>query len=101
MRYVTRRTRWVLIAVGLAVAIAAAVLLWPDTPEMFPMGTDRGSKTWVIQPGEVLSLSADEVHPDNVYRCAGDEGVNVEGATDGTATVFAEGRPGTSGCSPS
>jgi hypothetical protein len=35
---------------GIDIEFAAAVLLWPGQPEMFPIGTDRGSKTWVIQP---------------------------------------------------
>ena len=32
---------------------------------------ERGPKTWVVQPGETLTLSADEVQPNDSYSCPG------------------------------
>jgi hypothetical protein len=68
-------------------------------------------RTWVIQPGDTLTLTADEVGPDDLYRCEGKGGVNgtpdpghgvggsggfsVETASDGTVTLSCEpGPPG-------
>jgi hypothetical protein len=71
----------------------------------------RSGQTWVVQPGETLTLSADDVRPDDLYRCPGKGGVNgtpppgagvagsgglsVETALDGTVTAHCEpGPPG-------
>jgi hypothetical protein len=75
------------------------------------LSADRAPRTWVVQPGETLTLSADEVHPDDLYRCPGKGGVNgtpkpghgvggsggfsVETAPDGTVSAYCEpGPPG-------
>lgn len=50
----------------------------------------RGPKTWTIQLHETLTLPANEVHPDDVYRCEG-WGV-VDGTPDiGTAEISGSG----------
>jgi hypothetical protein len=71
----------------------------------------RGPKTRVVEPGEKLTLSADEVHPDDLYRCprkggvkgtpppglgvGNTRGLSVETALDGTVTAHCEpGPPG-------
>lgn len=53
-------------------------------------GGPRGPKTWTIQLHGMLTLPANEVHPDDVYRC---EGVGtVNGTPDlGTAKLGAHG----------
>jgi hypothetical protein len=38
-------------------------------------GNNREPKTWIIQPGETLRLSKDEVHPDDRWMCPGKGGV--------------------------
>ena len=68
--------------------------------------------TWVVQPGETLTIATDEVGPNDQYRCgkggidgtpgpgagvANTLGLSVETAIDGTVTVTCEpGQVGTS-----
>jgi hypothetical protein len=69
---VSTRARWALIATGLVIAfVIAAALIRPGQPEMFPMGRGRGPMTWVIRPGETVTLSADETDPADEYICSG------------------------------
>jgi hypothetical protein len=95
------RVRWAFVAAALAI-VAVAFMVG---------GNDREPKTWIIQPGETLRLSADEVIPDDRWRCPGKGGVNgtpepgrgvansggfqVETAADGTVTARCE--PGPAG----
>jgi hypothetical protein len=60
---VSTRTRWIATVSGLAIMIVVITVIVERS--------DRGPKTWIIRPGEELTLSADEVHPDDVYRCRG------------------------------
>ena len=60
--------RWTAAAAGLAIVIVVIIVMVEKS--------DRGPKTWMVRPGEELSLSADEVHADDLYRCQGKGGVN-------------------------
>jgi hypothetical protein len=103
------RLRWALLGVAAVVVIASVALYALDANLTLSSETDR--RTWVVQPGETLTLSADEVGPDDLYRCPGKGGVNgtpdrgtgvggsggfsVETADDGTVTAYCEpGPPG-------
>ncbi len=67
-----------------------------------------GRRTWSIQPGETVRLSADEVGPDDWYRCEGkgrvigtpepdrageSNGLWVNTAFDGTVTMYCDPGP--------
>jgi hypothetical protein len=107
---VTRRARWIVLGVVLVLVLGLAALYWFNRIPVTVMDSD-GPRTWVVQPGETLTLSADEVHPDDLYRCPGKGGVNgtpdrgtgvggsggvsVETASDGTVTLSCE--PGPAG----
>jgi hypothetical protein len=98
------RARLAFVAAALAAVMIVAVAFIVG-------GNDREPKMWIIQPGETLRLSADEVHPDDRWRCPGKGGVNgtpepgrgvansggfqVETAADGTVTARCE--PGPAG----
>lgn len=99
------RARWIVIDVVLVIVLGVVALY------LFNTNLQRGPKTWVVQPGETLTLSANEVHPDDLYRCPGKGGVNgtpdpghgvggsggfsLETASDGTVTLYCEpGPPG-------
>lgn len=98
------RARW-------ALGVASVTVLGIVAVSLFNTNLNRGPKTWVVQPGETLTLSADEVHPDDLYRCPGKGGVNgtpdpghgvggsggfsVATEDDGTVTAYCEpGPPG-------
>jgi hypothetical protein len=83
--------RWVAIAVGVALATLAALFLFNG---MLTTEAERSPRTWVVQPGDTLTLTADEIHADDRYRCTDDdEGVDIEFAADGSATVTCGGPP--------
>jgi hypothetical protein len=63
------RIRWTLISLAFAVLLTAAVVIFSGGPE-------RAPRTWVVQPGHRLVLSAEQVVPDDRYRCPGKGGVN-------------------------
>jgi hypothetical protein len=96
--------RWTLISLAFAVLLTAAVVI-------FSGGPTRAPKTWVVQPGQRIVLSADEVLPDDRYECprkggvigtpprghgvGGSGGISVETRPDGTVIASCEpGPPG-------
>ena len=98
------RIRWTLISLAFAVLLTAAVV-------MFGGGPERAPTTWVVQPGQRLVLSADEVRTDDVFRCpqeggvigtppldhgvGGSGGLSVRTESDGTVVASCEpGPPG-------
>jgi hypothetical protein len=97
------RARWASFAAAVAIVAIVAIAFMVG-------GRDREPKTWTIQPGETLRLSADEVLPEDRWRCTGKGGVNgtpepgrgvansggfqVETAADGTVTASCEPGPG-------
>ena len=89
-----------MIAVGLGalVVLVLIVFVWPALRTGPPEQTgraDRNAMTWVVRPGETLTLSAEEIHPDDAYMCSDtDIGVNLEVAADGSGTVYCGGPPG-------
>ena len=106
------RTRWIALGVALVVVLGlVALYVYKSRASFGTMDVEREPKTWVVQPGETLSLTADEVGPDDVYRCSGKGGVDstpdpgtsvtnsagitVEYGEDGIVTVTCEpGPPG-------
>ena len=54
---------------------------------LFNTNLKRGPKTWVVQPGETLTLSADEVHPDDEVICPGERAASSEHRTQNTESV--------------
>ena len=103
MADVSERARWVSVTVGAATLVIVAVAFMVG-------GSDREPKTWIIQPGETLRVSAGEVLPEDRWRCPGKGGVNgtpepghgvansggfqIETAPDGTVTATCEEGPG-------
>jgi hypothetical protein len=98
-----------LVVVGVVVMLGVVALFVFNA--VLTRGADRDPKTWVVQPGQTLTLSSDEVHSDDVYRCPGKGGVNgtpdpghgvggsggfsVETDPDGNVTAYCEpGPPG-------
>ena len=98
------RARWTVVVVGVAILVGLFV----------PMIVgDRAPKTWIVRPGETLTLPAGAAHPDDLYRCPGKGGVNgtpdpghgvggsggfgVETAADGTVTATCEPGPSCEG----
>ena len=65
MKDVSVRVRWAIFG-GVLVIVVILVLLSVREP---------GPRTWVVQPGQTLTLSADDVGPDDLYRCPGKGGV--------------------------
>ena len=100
---VSGRARWASVAAAVAIVVILTVAFMAG-------GSDREPKTWIIQPGEMLRVSADEVLPEDRWRCTGKGGVNgtpepghgvfnsggfgVETAADGTVTARCEPGPG-------
>ena len=106
IRPMSTRVRWTVVGGALLVVLGLVALLVLNYPR-----EQRGPKTWVVEPGETLTLSADEVHPDDLYRCprkggvkgtpppghgvAHSGGLSVETDVDGTVTAQCEpGPPG-------
>jgi len=114
------RARWIASAVALLIVLGVVGLylfnsnltMVPNMQgdEIHPSQTPE-PRTWIVQPGETLTLTADEVGPDDVHRCPGKGGVigtpdrghgvggsggfSVEAALDGTVTAYCEpGPPG-------
>jgi hypothetical protein len=102
------RARMFALGVVVLIVLGLAALYLFNTNLTTSREEERGPKTWVVQPGETLTLSADEVRPDDLYRCPGKGGVNgtpdpghgVGGsggfsvATDDDGTVTASCEPG-------
>jgi hypothetical protein len=94
----------------LVLVLGLAALYWFNTdPTGATVTETNGRQTWTIEPGDTVKLSADEVGPDDLYRCRGKGGVNgtpdpghgvggsggfsVSTAADGTVTLTCEPGP--------
>lgn len=66
--------RWiaVLVAILVVLGIVALYLFNTNLTGVSQLG-DEGARTWIIEPGETVTLSVDEVGPNDRYRCAGEE----------------------------
>jgi hypothetical protein len=96
---VSTRTRWAIVAAGLAIVVGLVTLYVFNAS----LTADRSPKTWVVQPDGALVLSSDRVEPDDRYECIGTGGVtgtpermdrvlgpggiSVDTAPDGTVTI--------------
>ena len=64
--------RWIVVGVALLMVLGLAALFLFNRIPVTVIDSD-GPRTWIIEPGETLTLSADELGPRNHYRCAGEE----------------------------
>ncbi len=101
--------RWIVLDVVLLLVIGLAALYWFNNLNDVTVEEVDGRRTWIIQPGDTVRLSSDEVGPDDWYRCEGkggyigtpepDHGIGdshglwVETAFDGTVTLYCEPGP--------
>lgn len=90
--------RWAVVIAGIAIAVMVAVVV---------ISGPREATTWIVQPGETLTLTADEVHADDLYRCPGKGGVNGTpppghgvGGSGGFSVVTQEDGTVTASCEP-
>ena len=100
-----RQPPWAAVVAGLMVIVVVAAAAFTIA------GNDRAPKRWIIQPGETLRLSADEViaedewvcpgkggvvgTPDPGYGVGGSGGFSIEVLADGMVVIRCEpGRPG-------
>jgi hypothetical protein len=97
--------RWVVIATGVAlILVGGGLIVWGVV-----WGDQLTPKTWFVQPGETLTVSADQAHPEDRWECPGKGGVigtpdpghgvggsggfSVVTAPDGTVTAYCEPGP--------
>lgn len=75
------RARWIVLGVALVLVLGVLALYWLNTNLTgVTVEGSSGRRTWIVQGGDTLKLSADEVGPDDRYRCEVDGGVyTVEG----------------------
>jgi hypothetical protein len=110
IQWMSVRVRWIVFEVVLLLVIGLAALYWFNnlTDDVTIQEVD-GRRTWIIQPGDTVRLSSDEVGPDDWFRCEGKGGVIgtpepgrhtgeshglwVETASGGTVTLYCEPGP--------
>lgn len=87
---VHRRARWVVLAVVLLV-LGVVALYWFNTKlASVSLEESDGRRTWTIQQGDSVTLNAEDVRPDDRYRCAldgGSYGVNQTPARGGAGVA--------------
>jgi hypothetical protein len=67
----TARTQRVVLGVALLIVLGLVALYWFNSNLTQSTVEGRGPKTWLVQPGETLTLTPDEVRADDRYRCPG------------------------------
>jgi hypothetical protein len=67
------RVRWIVVGAALLVVLGLVALYWFNNRIPVTVIDSDGPRTWIIGPGETVTLSADEVGPNDRYRCAGEE----------------------------
>jgi hypothetical protein len=77
IRPMSTRVRWFVVGVVLLVLGLAALYYFNSnlTQSTVEEGGFDG-RTWVVKPGDTLTLTAEEVGPADRYRCEGKGGVN-------------------------
>lgn len=65
------RGRWVFLGAGLVLVLGLVTWYAVYGVTAGPEVGERQPKTLIVQPGETLTLSPDDVHPDDSYRCPG------------------------------
>ncbi len=66
------RVRWIALGVVLLLVLGVVALNWFNTNLTMSTDQERGPKTWLVQPGETLRVSADDVLLDDRFDCAGE-----------------------------
>ena len=86
------RVRWVVLGVVLLILLGLGVLFWFNMSLTSVSLEEGGShRTWTIQPGDSVKLGADEVRPDDRYRC------ELDGSSYGVSQTPAPGSTGAAG----
>ena len=69
------RARWIVLGVALVLVLGVVVLYWFNTNLTgVTVEESSGRRMWIVQGGDTFKLSADEVGPDDRYRCEVDGG---------------------------
>ncbi|HET6791563.1 MAG TPA: hypothetical protein VFI35_08275 [Actinomycetota bacterium] len=64
------RARWIALGVVLLVVLGVVAIYWFNTSlASVSLEEGGGRRTWIIQLGDSVALAADEVRPDDRYRC--------------------------------
>src|SRR5687767_8781315 len=76
------RVRWIVLGVALGLVLAAVALyLFNASLTKVTVDGGGGRRTWIIQGGDTVKLSADQVGPDDRFRCEVDGGAyGIKGA---------------------
>lgn len=86
------RARWIVLGVVLLVLLGFGVLFWFNMKvTSVGMTESNGRRTWTIEPGDNVTLNADEVRPDDHYRC------QLDGSSFGVSETPAPGGTGSAG----
>ena len=86
------RVRWVVLGVVLLILLGLGGLFWLNT-NLTSVSLEEGGahRTWTIQLGDSATLDADEVRPDDRYRC------ELDGSSYGVDETPAPGRDSAAG----
>jgi len=68
---VSASARWIVIGVGVFVVLGAGALVLVNTYGSTTV-SERGPKTWLVQPGHTLRVPSDQVRIQDRFQCAGD-----------------------------
>ncbi len=78
VKQMSTRARWIVLGVALVLVLGLAALYWFNSNLTGVESSEvNGRRTWTIQSGDTATLSADEVDPDDRYRCELDGGAYV------------------------
>ena len=81
VKQMSTRARWIVLGVALVLVLGLVALYWFNSNLTgVTVEGSSGRRTWTIQCGDTVKLSADEVAPGDGYRCEVDGGAyGVEG----------------------
>jgi hypothetical protein len=86
------RVRWIVLGVAVLIVLSL-VALFVFNSNLTSVGLEEsdGQRTWTIQLGDSATLDADEVRPDDRYRC------ELDGSSYGVSETPAPGSTGAAG----
>jgi hypothetical protein len=87
------RSRWIAIGVLVLIVLGLVALYWFNTNLAdAALEESDGRRTWIIGAGEEVTLSVDEVQPEDHFRCEGIDAA-VEGRPGRGRMVASQGAP--------
>lgn len=87
------RARWIALGVVLLLVLGVVALYWFNTNlSGVTVSETDGRRTWIVPPGETVTVSADEVRREDQFRCEGIDAL-VEGTPGRSQMVAREGSP--------